>query len=293
MKPAPFEYYAPETLEQALELKAQHGDEAKPLAGGQSLIPAMNFRVAQPSILIDLNHIQELRYIKANGALRIGAMTVQSQAEHDPAVKRVPLLHEAIPNIAHLQIRNRGTIGGSIAHADPASELPVVALALGARMRAQSKSGERWIEAREFFTGLFSTALQTDEFLVEVEFPLAQANTGYAFIELARRHGDYAMAGVGAALTLSAEGTCESARLVYLNVGDGPVDAVQAAASLQGQRPDEAAFKAAAQIASLQDMQPFGNLHASADYQRHLSGILTERALAKAYERARTAQGKQ
>src|SRR3989304_5516201 len=181
MKPAPFEYFAPDTLEAALELKSQHGDEAKPLAGGQSLIPAMNFRMAQPSILIDLNRINAMRYIRKNGALRMGAMTVQSAAEHDPLVAlHAPLLHEAIPNIAHSQIRNRGTIGGSIAHADPASELPVVCLALDARMRAQSKSAERWIEAKDFFAGLFAISLQPDELLVEVEFPGMGQSTGYA-----------------------------------------------------------------------------------------------------------------
>ncbi|MGH2582325.1 MAG: FAD binding domain-containing protein, partial [Anaerolineales bacterium] len=147
MKPAPFEYFAPETLEEALELKAQHGDEGKALAGGQSLIPAMNFRVAQPAVLIDLNHINGLRFIsKKNGELRIGAMTLQSQAETDKLVEEhAPLLHEAIPEIAHSQIRNRGTIGGSLAHADPAAELPLVALALDARMRTQSQNGERWM----------------------------------------------------------------------------------------------------------------------------------------------------
>jgi carbon-monoxide dehydrogenase medium subunit len=291
MKPAPFEYFAPETLEAALELKAQHGDEAKALAGGQSLIPAMNFRVAQPSILIDLNRINELRYIHKNGALRIGAMTVQSVAEHDALVaQHAPLLHEAIPNIAHSQIRNRGTIGGSIAHADPASELPVVCITLNARMLARSKSAERWIEAKDFFSGLFSTSLQPDELLVEIEFPIMPANTGYAFMEIARRHGDYAMAGLAALLRLDANGNCEEARLVYLNVGDGPVDAVQASASLTGKPPTEAAFKEAGHIASQQEMSPFGNLHASADYQRHLSTILTGRAMTKAYQRARFSQ---
>lgn len=290
MKPAPFEYFAPDSLEAALELKAQHGDEAKPLAGGQSLIPAMNFRVAQPSILIDLNRINELRYIRTNGALRIGAMTVQSTAEHDPQVaKHSPLLHEAIPNIAHSQIRNRGTIGGSIAHADPASELPVVCLALNARMLARSKSAERWIEAKDFFSGLFSTSLQPDELLVEIEFPAMSANTGCAFVEIARRSGDYAMAGLAAMLSLDADGNCRQARLVYLNVGDGPVDAIQASASLAGKPPTDAGFAEAGHIASQKEMSPFGNLHASADYQRHLSAILTERALAKAYERARFA----
>ena len=291
MKPAPFEYFVPDSLEAALELKAEHGDEAKALAGGQSLIPAMNFRVAQPSILIDLNRISDLRYVHKNGALRIGAMTVQSAAEHDPLVARhAPLLHEAIPNIAHSQIRNRGTIGGSIAHADPASELPVVCLALDARMHARSKSGERWIEAKDFFAGLFSTALQPDELLTEIEFPDLPANTGYAFMEIARRSGDYAMAGLAVLLSLDANSEIESAQLVYLNVGDGPLDATQAATSLLGKSPTEAAFKEAGKLASQQDMVPFGNLHASADYQRHLSAVLTERALSKAYQRARFAQ---
>jgi CO/xanthine dehydrogenase FAD-binding subunit len=291
MKPAPFEYFAPDSLEAALELKSKYGDEAKALAGGQSLIPAMNFRVAQPSILIDLNRINELRYIRKNGALRLGTMTVQSTAEHDSLVaQHAPLLHEAIPNIAHSQIRNRGTIGGSIAHADPASELPVVCIAMNARMLARNKPGERWIDAKDFFSGLFSTALQPDELLIEIEFPSMAANTGYAFMEIARRHGDYAMAGVAALLGLKADGNCESARLVYLNVGDGPVDASQASANLIGKKPSAEAFKEAARIASQQDMSPFGNLHASADYQRHLSAILTERALTKALERARFSQ---
>jgi carbon-monoxide dehydrogenase medium subunit len=290
MKPAPFEFFAPETLQAALELKSQHGDEAKPLAGGQSLIPAMNFRLAQPAILIDLNRISELRYIRKNGALRIGAMTVQSQAEHDGLVAtHAPLLHEAIPNIAHSQIRNRGTVGGSIAHADPASELPVICIALNARMRAQSKSAERWLEARDFFAGLFATTLKPDELLVEIEFPGMPANTGYAFMELARRSGDYAMAGLAALLTLDEEGNCKDSALVYLNVGDGPVEATQSVASLKGVKPSPDAFKEAGLIASQKDMAPFGNLHASADYQRHLSAALTERALAKAFERAKQA----
>ena len=171
MKPAPFEYHAPHSLEEALALKREHGDDGKPLAGGQSLIPAMNFRVAQPSILIDL------------------------VAQH------APLLHETIPNIAHPQIRNRGTIGGSLAHADPAAELPVVALALGARFRAKNADAERWLEVGDFFSGLFSVALEPDEILVEIAFPELPANTGWAFMEIARRSGDYAMAGVAALLT--------------------------------------------------------------------------------------------
>lgn len=291
MKPAPFEYHAPTTLEAALELKAEHGDDGKPLAGGQSLIPAMNFRVAQPSLLIDLNHVPELRYIsKPNGAVHIGSMTLQSTAERDPLVaEHTPLLHEAIPNIAHPQIRNRGTVGGSLAHADPASELPVVALALGACFRAQSKSGERWIEAKDFFAGLFATTLQPDELLVEIAFPAKMARTGYCFTEVARRHGDYAMAGLAAVVTLDTDDKISEARLVYLNVGDGPLDAANAAASLAGQTPSAAAFKEAGRIASQEDMSPYGNIHATPEYQRHLSAVLTERALHTATERAKAA----
>ena len=289
MKPAPFEYFVPDTLQEALELKAQHGDEGKALAGGQSLIPAMNFRVAQPSVLIDLNRLDDLRFIREqNSELHIGAMTLQSQAEtHALVAERAPLLHEAIPQIAHSQIRNRGTIGGSLAHADPAAELPLVAIALNARMRAQSQSGERWIDARDFFAGLFATTLQQDEFLVEVAFPTMPARTGWAFMEIARRKGDYAMAGVGALLTLDENGVCKSCRLVFLNVGDAPVEAAQAAESLLGKPPERKRFEEAAAIASQKEMSPFGNLHASAEYQRHLSAVLAQRALTKAFERAR------
>lgn len=290
MKPAAFEYHAPRSLDEALALKAEHGDEGKALAGGQSLIPAMNFRVAQPSLLIDLNQIDELRYIrKPNGSLRIGAMTVQSQVEHDALVaQHAPLLHETIPNIAHPQIRNRGTLGGSLAHADPAAELPVVALALDARFRAQSVQGERWIDVREFFQGFFMVALNPDELLVEIEFPELAPNTGWAFLEVARRAGDYAMAGVAALLTLDQSGKCERARLVYLNVGDGPVEAVKAVQRLAGEVADATAFAEAARIASQEEIDPFGNMHASPDYQRHLVKVLTQRALAIAVQRAQT-----
>lgn len=291
MKPAPFEYHAPTSLEAALELKAEHGDEGKPLAGGQSLIPAMNFRVAQPSLLIDLNSVSELRHIsKPNGAVHLGSMTLQSSAERNSLIaEHVPLLHEAIPNIAHPQIRNRGTIGGSLAHADPASELPVVALALEARFRAQSKSGERWIEAKDFFAGLFATTLQPDELLVEIAFPSKTARTGYCFTEVARRHGDYAMAGLAAIVELDTNDKITAAKLVYLNVGDGPVDASRAAASLIGSTLNAAAFKEAGRIASHEDMHPYGNVHATPEYQRHLSAVLTERALATATQRAKAA----
>jgi carbon-monoxide dehydrogenase medium subunit len=290
MKPAAFEYLSPTTLERVLVSKAEHGDEAKPLAGGQSLIPAMNFRVSQPSILIDLNKLDDMRYIRSeNGELRIGAMTTQAEVARSPLVAdNQPLIYETMPNIAHPQIRNRGTFGGSLAHADPASELPVVATALNARFKVQSKRGERWIPADEFFITMFTTAIEPDEVLTEIAFPAFPQNTGWAFLEVARRSGDYAMAGVAAVVTLDAESTCQYARLVYLNVGDKAMDAQQAAASLIGEKPTEQVFRAAAQTASEEEIDPFGSVHATPEYQRHLARVLTLRALRTSFERAQT-----
>ncbi len=288
MKPAPFEYHAPDSLAAALALKAEHGDDARFLAGGQSLIPAMNFRVAQPARLVDLNGVGELAYVRREaGELRLGAMTRQRQLERDPLVKQMaPLLHEAVPFIAHPQIRNRGTLGGSLAHADPAAELPVIALALGGRLRAQSKNGQRWIEANDFFQGLFTTALAADELLAEIALPAPAPRTGACFMEVARRHGDYAMMGVAVTITLDQAGLCRAARLVYLNAGDGPVAAAQAAQSLQGRAPSSEALDEAAQLAAEKDIDPIGNVHASPEYQRHLANVLTGRALAVAVKRA-------
>jgi carbon-monoxide dehydrogenase medium subunit len=288
MKPAPFEYTAPTTPDAALALKAEHGDDAKILAGGQSLIPAMNFRLAQPARLIDLNHVAELDYIRAEAdEVRIGAMTRQRRVERDPLVAAwAPLLHEALPFVAHPQIRNRGTLGGSLAHADPAAELPVVAIALGARVQARSAAGQRWIPAREFIRGIFTTDLGPEEVLVEIAIPRQPARTGAAFMEVARRQGDYAMAGVAALVTLDGSGVCSSARLVYLNVGDGPVDATQSAALLVGQTLTEEAIDAAAATASDNEIEPLGSIHASPGYQRHLTRVLTRRAVNVAMTRA-------
>ena len=224
MKPAPFAYQAPASLEAALELLARHGGDAKILAGGQSLIPVMNFRLAEPALLVDINRLAELDFIRADedGTLRIGAMTRQRRLERDPLVAaRAPLLHEAMPFIAHPQIRNRGTFGGSLAHADPAAELPALAVALGARFRLRRAGGDRWVEAGDFFAGLFTTALAPDEMLVEAAIPPSPARTGWAFLEIARRHGDYAQVGLAARVTLDESGRCREARLVFLSVGDG------------------------------------------------------------------------
>ncbi len=288
MKPAPFEYHVPDSLEQALALLKEHGGDAKLLAGGQSLVPAMNFRVVQPGVLIDLNRVSELAYVRQDGEnLRIGAMTRERTLEIAPLVaKQSPLLEEAMPHVAHPQIRNRGTLGGSLANADPAAELPVIMLALGARLKARNVSGERWMEAHDFFSGMFTTALAPDEILVEIELPPDLPHTGWSFMEVAPRAGDYALMGVAAQVTLDENGRCRRARLVYLNAGDGPVDAKEAAKILGGEMPNDDVIEAMAELVSRKEINPFGNIHASSDFQRHLARVLTRKALKQAIERA-------
>ena len=288
MKPAPFEYYAPDSIEQAVDLFSQYNRDAKILAGGQSLVPAMNFRVVQPSVLIDLNRVGELSYIREEGdVIRVGAMARERHLEFDASIeKRTPLLHEAVPFIAHPQIRNRGTIGGSIVHSDPAAELPVLMTALNARLKARNTSGERWIDAQDFFVGMFTTALEADEILVEIELPFMPARTGWSFMEVAPRAGDYAMMGVAALVTLDESGKCIGAKLVYLNAGEGPIHAEKAAKLLEGENLNEKAIEEAAVLASEKEINPFGNMHASADFQRHLAKVLTQKTLRLATQRA-------
>ena len=288
MKPAPFDYHIPDSIDQALVLLREHTDTAKILAGGQSLVPAMNFRVVQPSMLIDLNRIKDLDYVREQDrCLHIGAMTRERTLEFDARIaKNAPLLHEATPNIAHPQIRNRGTIGGSIVNADPAAELPVLMLAMDARLKAANTSGERWIDARDFFVGMFTTALEPDEILVEIELPFMSPRTGWSFMEVAPRAGDYALMGVAALVSLDENRKCQYARLVYLNAGDGPVDATEAAQLLKNESLNEELIASAAARASEKEINPFGNLHASSEFQRHLAGVLTKKTLIQAFERA-------
>ena len=291
MKPPPFKYIAAESVEHALDQMAEYGDAAKLLAGGQSLIPAMNFRVLQPSVLIDLNRIGDLEYIRRSddGALVVGAMTRQRDLERSSDVERItPLLFEAMPHIAHPQIRTRGTLGGSLAHADPAAELPVIAITAGAAMEATGPNGDRWIEAKDFFQGMFSTALEPEEILVEVTFPARKSHTGWSFEETSRRRGDYGMMGVAVEVELDEGGSAKEVRLVYMNAGDGPIEAEKAAGLLRGQRPNQEVFAAAAAEAADNEIDPMGSVHASIDFQRHLARVLTARALAKAYARAQS-----
>jgi carbon-monoxide dehydrogenase medium subunit len=291
MKPAPFDYYLPATIDEALALKARLGGEARFLAGGQSLVPAMNFRLAQPTALIDLNGLTGLTGLTgieegSDGGLLLGALVRHRDLERRPEVARChPLLREAAAQVAHPQIRNRGTIGGNLAHAEPASELPSVMVALGARMHARSTSGERWIDASDFFTGALSTALHDEELLAEIAVPALPARTGTCFLEMARRRGDFALMGVAATLTLDDGGRCVAARLVYCNADDRPFDARQAAAALIGERIAAPAIEAAAEMA-VREVRPTGSIHASVAFQRHLAGVLTRRAVARAGERA-------
>lgn len=287
MKPAPFEYFQPRSVDEALALLAEHGGDAKPLAGGQSLIPAMNFRLATPAVLIDLNALDDLAYIVDGDVLRLGGMTRQRAIERSDMVARnAPLLAEVMPFIAHAAIRTRGTVGGSLAHADPAAELPAVMLALNAHITVQSRTGSRSIPADEFFVGLFATALQPGELLTGVEIARAAERSGYAFQEISRRHGDFALVGVAAVVTLDADGRCADARIALLSVGDRPMLATHAAAVLKSEEPSSDAIAAAAHAAAHQDIDPPSDIHASATYRRQLANVLTRRVLTRAFQRA-------
>jgi CO/xanthine dehydrogenase FAD-binding subunit len=290
MKPSPFKYYAPSTVEEALDHLAEHGYDAKVLAGGQSLVPMLNFRLAQPAVLVDLNRIPDLFYIRPNkdGGLRLGAMTRQAQVERDPLIaERAPLVHEVMPQIAYPQVRARGTFGGSLAHADPSAELVAASIALDGRFRLRSQAKERWVNASEFYVGLFTTVLEPDEILVEIVLPSMPPRSGWSFLQITRRHHDFCIAGVAVRVTLDRKGKCEQARMVFLSAGDGAVDARQAAATLVGQDPTAEAIHTAAEIAAKDEIDPGSDIHASAEYRRHLAAVLAKRTLTQAFERAR------
>lgn len=294
MKPGPFEYVAPGSLEEALSLLDEHGDSAKILAGGQSLVPLMNFRLAQPTLVVDMNRIEGLDRIEplAGGGLSIGAMTRVGQLEKDDRIAAVaPLLAEALPWIAHPQIRNRSTLGGSLAHADPAAELPAVAAALDFGLLIRRADGERRVAARDFFLGLLTTDLAPQEILVGIEVRADAPGSGWSFQEIARRRGDYAQVGVAAGLTLDAAGRCSSATLVYLSVGDTPGIATESSGSLIGEDltdPTRASdlLGRAAEHAAAHEIEPGDDIHASAAFKRHLTRVLTARALEEARRRA-------
>lgn len=290
VKPPPFDYSSPDTLEEALAILAEVGDDARPLAGGQSLIPLLSLRLARPSHLIDLAGIPELRTIEAtNGSVTIGAMVRERRAESDDGVRRlVPLLADALPFIGHPAIRSRGTIGGSLSHADPAAELPAVARILDATLVAQSRDrGSRTLTAADFFTGFFSTALEPDEILTAVRIPATGPHTGWAMDEVARRHGDFAMVGAAAMVRLDG-GKVAEARIALTGVSDTPLRAGDAEQMLAGADPTNETWADVAQAAS-KALSPPSDLHGTSDYRRHVAGVLIQRTLTKAAERAKEA----
>jgi CO/xanthine dehydrogenase FAD-binding subunit len=288
VKPAQFEYDDPGTLEEALELLARHGDECKVLAGGQSLVPLMNFRLARPARLIDINGIDSLSYIKRdNGRLVIGAMTRHAHLEHSKEVaEMLPLLTEAVAWVGHSQIRNRGTVGGSVAHADPAAELPAAFAALDASFLVISKRGTRTVSWAEFFVSEFTTTLAPDELVTAVDVPAPDAGTGTAFVEYARRHGDFALGGAAVTVKLDRQGRCEKATIALLSAGPAPVRAESAEMQLLGSKLDDSSIRAASAEA-VKGLHPTSDLHGSTEYRVALLGTMTERALSTAAHRAR------
>lgn len=289
MKPSRFSYFVARDVDEAATLLAEQGDEARVLAGGQSLMTLMNMRMARPSALIDLNEIPSLSYVQGwDGGLRIGAMTRDALLERDPlASERFPLLVEAARCVGHPAIRNRSTIGGSIAHADPAAELPALMLALDAEFELKSAKGSRTIPARDFFQGYFQTSVEPGEILTEVRVPGLRSRSGGAFMEIARRDGDYALAGVAAVVSLDEDGTIAEARLGLCSVGPQPIRPKAAEDLLRGQQPTSDAWKAASAAVVAALTEPPSDVHGSADYRRHLASVLTERALALAAQRAK------
>jgi carbon-monoxide dehydrogenase medium subunit len=285
MKPVRFDYHAPATVEAAIALLTRYGGEAKLLAGGQSLMPLMNFRLARPAALIDLNAVASLAYIReVDGQIHFGAMTRQRTIEFSPVVRRrLPLLAEATALIGHLPIRTRGTIGGSIAHADPSAEYPAILAALDGTVVARGPRGERTLRASELFQGYLSTSLAPDEMLVEVRFPAMPDGAGYAFEELSRRHGDFAIVGIAAMLVAQGQ-RCTAARLVTAGVGPAPARLRQAEEILEREGLSDVAIEAATRRAA-ELVEPDSDIHASADYRRNLTRVLTGRAVRRAIAR--------
>jgi len=284
MKLPPLEYEAPATVPEAVALLAEHGDEASVLAGGQSLIPLLALRLAYPGVLIDINGIAELSGVSAAGGwVAIGAMTREYVAEESGTVAdALPLLADALPLIGHEAIRSRGTIGGSLAHADPAAELPAVARALDAEFVVRGPAGERVVPAAEWFEGYLTTSRGPDELLTEVRFPAAGPGTGTSFQEVARRHGDFAIVGLATSVTLS-DGAITDARLAFAGLSDVPVRAAAAEDLLVGERPSAGLFDEAARRAT-DGIDPPGDLHGSPEYRRKVAAALVRRGLQAAVD---------
>jgi carbon-monoxide dehydrogenase medium subunit/6-hydroxypseudooxynicotine dehydrogenase subunit alpha len=283
VKPPPFEYMDPRSLDEAIGLLAEHGEDGKILAGGQSLVPLLNFRLASPSVIVDVNRVGELSYLRRrDGVLHIGALCRQTRLEQSPVAQEGwGLLGDALAFVAHPQIRNRGTIGGSAAHADPAAELPVALCALDATFVARSSRGERRLPADEFFVTHLTTTLEPDELLVEVEVPTLPEGTGHAFEEYSRRHGDFALGGAAVLVMGNGDGAVKEARISMLGAADTPLRAREAEQALQGRTLDEDSAAEAAQLAT-RDIEPTGDIHGSSSYRKRLIEAMVRRALLRA-----------
>ena len=292
MKPAPFSYYCPESLDEAVRLLDEHGDDGKILAGGQSLMPLMSLRLARPAVIVDLNRVSGLDRVAANGdgGLSIGALTRQRALERDPGLPaRNPLLAAAVPLIGHFQIRNRGTVGGSLVHADPAAELPAVSVALGAEFVLASAAGERVVSAEDFYFGYMATAVEPNEVLTEVRLPAWKPGRLWAIDEVSRRKGDFAMVGVALWADMNGD-TCEDARITLFGVGGRPVRVEKAEQRLKGSALDDATLKEVERIV-FEELEPDSDIHASALYRKEVGGVLTRRALRAAAVRGTEGNG--
>ena len=292
MKPADFGYYRPASVQEAVSLLQRFGADAKVLAGGQSLLPLMNFRLARPSYLVDINQISELSSISlTDGKVRIGALTRHSTLQSDQTIRDyLPLLAETARYIGHTAIRNRGTIGGSLVHADAAAELPVATVALDARFRVVGPSGERLIPAEDFFLTYLTTVIEPEEILTEVEIPIPSPGTGFGVKEISRRHGDFAIVLVNTLMKLSEDNTCEYVRFVIGGVSDTPLRAQEVEDYLLGRPITEETLAQAAQLAA-GECEPESDLHATAEYRLEMIKILGKKALEEAYMRAKGGKG--
>jgi len=289
MKPAKFEYFAPNHVTEALALMSDKGENARFLAGGQSLVSMMNFRLATPSVLVDLNEIPKLRkvHIGVSGELQVGAMTRTRQIETDPAIAGAnPLLSATAAHIAHFQIRNRGTIGGSLAHADPAAEFPGVALVCDARILVRDQDGRRTVKAKDFFKGVFANELSVGDLIEKIIFPPWPPDRCWAFQEISRREGDFAIIGIAAWFDVDEIGKISDTRIAAIGAGDTPLRLNSAESTLLGHSPDADLFALAASVGG-EDLDPGSDIHASAEYRREVGAVLIERVLLEAWQRKR------
>lgn len=286
MKPSAFKYFDPATVTEAIGLLERYGDKAKIIAGGQSLVPMMNFRLAHPEVLIDINGIKELDYIREEGdELVIGALTRERDLEVSPVIQeKCPILAEAISFIGHLPIRIRGTLGGSLVHADPSGEIPTVIWGLGAKMRVVGPSGERTLEPEEFFLTYLTTSMEPSEVLVEVRIPALPQKAGWSFVELSRRHGDFAIVAVASVLFMEGGGFCQRASIALGGLAPTPVRAKEAEDLLVGQKITEALIEKTG-IKAMEATDPESDYHASAEYRKDMTRVFVQRGLREAWNK--------